>query len=107
MATTSELVDKGNIPEERKDYVKKLLHELGFAASRAVGKALLHITKKHMTDAGMSIADASAILAEVESIKGELSRAESLWHSFCGRSNTILISPSTDCEYFPLVLFLY
>ena len=72
MATIGELVDQGNIPEERKDNVKKVLHDLGYAASRAVGKAFLKITEKHMTDAGMSIADANAILAEVESAPGDL-----------------------------------
>ncbi|KAL0055572.1 hypothetical protein WJX82_001984 [Trebouxia sp. C0006] len=39
MTTVSELVDKGDIPEERKDNVKNILHDLGYAASRAVGKA--------------------------------------------------------------------
>ncbi len=72
MATVSELVDKGDIPEERKDDVKKVLHDLGYAANRAVGKAFLKITKKDMTDAGMSIADANAILAEVEPDQGDL-----------------------------------
>ncbi|KAL0040316.1 hypothetical protein WJX77_003256 [Trebouxia sp. C0004] len=67
MTTVSELVDKRDIPEERKDNVKKVLHDLGYAASRAVGKAFLKIAKKDMTDAGMSIADANAILAEMES----------------------------------------
>ncbi|DBA86104.1 TPA: hypothetical protein ACH3X1_005623 [Trebouxia sp. C0004] len=70
MATISELVDKGDIPEERKDGVKKLLHDLGYATSRTVGKAFLTITKKDMTDAGMSIADANAILAELELLRG-------------------------------------
>ena len=73
MTTVSELVDKGDIPEERTDNVKKVLHNLGYAASRAVGKAFLKITKKDMTDAGMSIADANAILAEVESLQGDYS----------------------------------
>ena len=72
MTTVSELVDKGDIPEERKDSVKKVLHDLGYAGSRAVGKAFLKITEKHMTDAGMSIADANAILAEVEPLQGSL-----------------------------------
>ena len=72
MATIGELVDQGDIPEERKDNVKKVLHDLGYAANRAVGKAFLKITEKHMTDAGMSIADANAIMAEVESISGDL-----------------------------------
>lgn len=72
MATIGELVDQGDIPEERKDNVKKVLHDLGYAANRPVGKAFLKITKKDMTDAGMSIADANAILAEVESISGDL-----------------------------------
>ena len=58
--------------EERKDDVKTALHDLGYAASRAVGKAFSKITEKHMTDAGMSIADANAILAEVESLQGDL-----------------------------------
>ncbi|DBA72461.1 TPA: hypothetical protein ACH3X2_010484 [Trebouxia sp. C0005] len=71
MTTVSELVEKGDIPEERKDNVKRVLHDLGYAASRAVGKAFLKITEKHMTDAGMSIADANAILAEVEPLQGE------------------------------------
>ncbi|KAL3130969.1 hypothetical protein ABBQ38_000292 [Trebouxia sp. C0009 RCD-2024] len=73
MATVSKLVDKADIPEERKDDVKKVLHDLGYAANRPVGKALLKITKKDMTDAGMSIADANAILAEVESAPGRTS----------------------------------
>ena len=72
MITASELVDKGDIPEERKKHVKNLLHGLGYAAGSAVGKAFLKITKKDMTDAGMSIADANAILAEVESLQGSL-----------------------------------
>ena len=41
MTPVSELVDKGNIPEERKEDVKKVLHDLGYAASRAVGKSFL------------------------------------------------------------------
>ena len=72
MATIGELVDQGDIPEERKDNVKKVLHDLGYAANRALGKAFLKITKHDMTDAGMSIADANAILAEVESLQGSL-----------------------------------
>ena len=71
MATVSELVDKCDIPEERKKDVKRVLHDLGYEASRAVGKAFLKITKKDMTDAGMSIADANAILAEVEPVQGD------------------------------------
>ncbi|DBB09782.1 TPA: hypothetical protein ACH3X3_001411 [Trebouxia sp. C0006] len=71
MTTVSELVDKGDIPEERKKHVKNLLHGLGYAAGSAVGKAFLMITKKDMTDAGVSIADANAILAEVASLQGE------------------------------------
>ena len=70
MTTVSELVDKGDIPEERKEHVKNVLHDLGYAAGRAVGMAFLRITEKHMTDAGMSIADANAILAEVDSLQG-------------------------------------
>ena len=81
MATVSELVDKGDIPEERKDDVKRVLHDLGYEASRAVGKAFLKITEKQMTDAGMSMANANAIQAEVEPVQGDnLSDAESLWH---------------------------
>ena len=72
MTTVSELVDKGDIPEERKEHVKSFLQDLGYAAGRAVGKAFLKITEKHMTDAGMSIADANAILAEVDSMQGSL-----------------------------------
>ena len=72
MATIGELVDQGDIPEERKDNVKKVLHDLGYAANRPLGKAFLKITKKDMTDAGMSTADANAILAEVESFSGDL-----------------------------------
>ncbi|KAL0026248.1 hypothetical protein WJX77_005732 [Trebouxia sp. C0004] len=71
MTTVSELVDKGDIPEERKDDVKRVLHDLGYAASRAVGKAFLKITEIQMTDAGMCIADANAILAEVEPLQGD------------------------------------
>ena len=72
MTTVSELVDKGEVPEERKEHVKSVLQDLGYAAGRAVGKAFLKITEKHMTDAGMSIADANAILAELDSLQGSL-----------------------------------
>ncbi len=72
MTTTGELVDKGDIPEERKDHVKKVLDDMGCAASRAVSKAFQKITKKDMTDAGTCIADANAILAEVEPPQGDL-----------------------------------
>ena len=72
MITVSELVDKCDIPEERKDNVKKVLHDLGYAANRAVGKAFSKITEKQMTDAGMSIADANGIVAEVEPVQGDL-----------------------------------
>ena len=78
MTTVSELVDKSDIPEEHKDNVKRVLHGLGYAASRTVGKAFLKITEKQMTDARMSIADANAILAEVEPLKGSLVQANFL-----------------------------
>ncbi|KAL0019684.1 hypothetical protein WJX79_007069 [Trebouxia sp. C0005] len=84
MTTVSELVEKGDIPEERKDNVKKVLHDLGYAASRAVGKAFLKITEKHVTDAGMSIADANAILAEVEPLQ-DISRKRRLPSSYTDR----------------------
>lgn len=41
MLTVSELVDKSDIPAERRNNVKKVLHDLGYAGSRAVGKAFL------------------------------------------------------------------
>ena len=72
MTTVSELVDKGDIPEDRKEHVKKVLCNLGYMASRAVGKAFLKITEQQMIHAGMSIADANAILAEVELLQGSL-----------------------------------
>lgn len=72
MVTISELVDEGDIPEERKHVVKDLLDALGYATSRAVGKAFLKITKTDLTDVGISIADANAILVEVESLQGVL-----------------------------------
>ena len=78
MTVVSELVDKGDIPEERKDNVKKVLNDLGYAASRAVGPAFLKITKKEMEDMGMMAADANAILAEVEPLQGSLLCAELL-----------------------------
>ena len=78
MTTVGELVDKGDIPEEGKDSVKKALHDLGYGASRAIGKAFLKITKQDMIDAGMSIADANAVLAEVEPLQGSLLQAEFL-----------------------------
>ena len=90
MTTVSELVDKGDIPEERKDNVKRVLHDLGYAASRAVGKAFLKITEKHMTDAGMSIADANAILAEVEPLQG------SLLHANFVNAKSLMRSPVVD-----------
>ena len=84
MGTVSELVDRSDIPEERKDDVKKVLHDLGYAANSAVGKAFLKIAKKDMTDAGIRLADANAILAEVETDQGDLSLAElnRRWHSW-------------------------
>ena len=72
MITVGELVDKADIPEERKDDVKNFLRDLGYEASRAVGKAFLKIAKNDMTCAGMSIADANAILAEVEPLQGRM-----------------------------------
>ncbi len=58
-----------------------VLHDLGYKASRTVGKAFLKITEKQMTDSGMSIADANAILAEVEPVQGDYSeRSRLLWH---------------------------
>ena len=73
-------MDQGDIPEERKDNVRKVLHDLGYAPNRAVGKAFLKISEKHMTDAGMSIADANAILAAVEPLQGSLLLLKSsLW----------------------------
>ena len=53
MGTVGELVDKGDIPEERKDNVKMILHDLGYAANRAVGKAFLKINEHDMTDASL------------------------------------------------------
>ena len=77
MGTVGELVDKGDVPEERKDDVNMILHhDLGYAANRAVVKAFLKITKHDMTDAGMSIADANAILAEVGPDQGEIHSAK-------------------------------
>jgi len=70
MTTVSELVDKGDLPEERKEHVKNGLRNLGYAASSLVGKAFMRISKQDMTDVGMSIADANVILAEVESLHG-------------------------------------
>ena len=79
MSTVSKLVDKdGDIPEEHKDSVTNILHKLGYAASRAVSKAFLKITKMDMTDSGMSILDANAILAETEPLQGSLIGAELL-----------------------------
>ena len=43
MTTISELVDQGDIPDERKDNVKRVLHDLGYAASRAVGKTFFDL----------------------------------------------------------------
>ena len=79
MATIGELVDQGDIPEERKDSVKKVLHDLGYAGSRAAGLAFMAITKKDMTDAGMCIADANAMMVQVMPFPGDLLKA--LWHS--------------------------
>ncbi len=36
MTAVGELVNKSDIPEERKDHVKKVLDDMGYAASRAV-----------------------------------------------------------------------
>ena len=76
MTSVAELVDKGDIPEDRKDHVKKVLDDMGYAASRAVSKAFWKITKQDMTDAGMRIADANAILAELQTIQGGVHQAE-------------------------------
>lgn len=50
-------------------------YDMGYAASRAVSKAFWKITKKDMTDAGMRIADANAILTELVPLQDTLSRA--------------------------------
>ena len=68
MPTISELVDKSDIRVQGKDNVKGILYQLGYELEDAVGKAFLKITKKDMTDAGMSVAYANAILAEVEPV---------------------------------------
>ena len=65
MPTISELVDKSDIREQGKDNVKRILQDLGYELEDAVGKAFLKITEKHMTDAGMSIAHANAVLADL------------------------------------------
>ena len=64
MPTISELVDQSGIPDRRQDRVKGVLHLLGFESEDLAGKAFLNITEKHMTDAGICVADAIAILAE-------------------------------------------
>ena len=46
MTTVTELVGKGDIPEERKDNVKKFCITWDMQQSRAVGKAFLKIMKK-------------------------------------------------------------
>ena len=72
MPTISELVDKSDILVQGKDNVNRILHQLGYELEDAVGKAFFMIAKKDMTDAGMSIAHADAILAEVEPLQGDL-----------------------------------
>lgn len=70
---------------ERKDRVKKVVEDLGYGASRAVSKAFLKITNVDMTNAGMCIADANGILAEVEPLQGG-----AIWttqHLFVGLSS--------------------
>ena len=72
MPTISELVDKSDMRVQAKDDVRRILHQLGYELDDAVGKAFLKITKGDMTDAGMSVAHANAILAEVEPLQGDL-----------------------------------
>lgn len=84
MVTISELVNEGDIPPERKDLVKKLLSDLGYAASRSVDKVFLKITEEQMTGVGLTIADANAILAEVESLQGSILMQTCMSEAFMG-----------------------
>lgn len=70
MTTLGELLVRADIPQERKEYVKNVLHSLGHAADNTVGKACLSTTKQDMMDAGMSSADARAMFAEMEPLQG-------------------------------------
>ena len=72
MPTISELMDNSDMHVQGKDNVRRILHQLGYELDYAVGKAFLKITKEDMTDAGMSVAHAIAILAEVEPLHGDL-----------------------------------
>lgn len=103
MTTVGELVDKADIPDERKDDVKTVLHDLGYEATRVVGKAFLKIAKSDMTDAGMSIADANAILAEVEPLQGRMHHFTAfravLCYSVCS-SFTCRLSANSNAQYF-------
>ena len=77
MVTVGKLVNSAALPEERKVYVKQVLHQLGYPASRVANTAFFafflgfftapkFIPKwKQLTDAGLSIPDALAIFAEV------------------------------------------
>lgn len=64
MVTVGQLVNSADLPQERKDPVKQVLLHLGVPASRTVGKAFRSLNEKHLTDHGLSIADAVAIFAE-------------------------------------------
>lgn len=66
MLTISELVDASDICVQDKDNVKMILHQLGYHPEDAVGKAFWMIAKKDMTDAGMNVAHANALLAKTD-----------------------------------------
>ena len=50
MITVGQLVDSADLPHERKEPVKQVLLQLGFPASRTVGKAFRSLNEKHLTD---------------------------------------------------------
>ncbi len=70
MVLVGQLVDNADLPQERKEAVKKALLQLGFSASSSTDKAFRSLSEKQLTEQGLSIADANAILAELASMSG-------------------------------------
>lgn len=66
MVTVGQLVNSADLPQERKEPVKQVLLQYPrFPSKQNIGKAFRSLNEKHLTDHGLSIADAIAIFAEL------------------------------------------
>ncbi|DBA80760.1 TPA: hypothetical protein ACH3X1_007986 [Trebouxia sp. C0004] len=63
-----QLVDNADLPQERKEPVKKDVLHLKFSASSSTDKAFCSLIEKQLTEQGLSVADSNALLAELASM---------------------------------------